>query len=76
MIVLVLSITAGEPSAGLEQIQDRSPRSDGLQFSDFAAPEDMKQVEARNLKALLEKWTEKYCADVLGMLGTGPGGLR
>lgn len=38
------------------------PRSDGLQMSDFAAPDDMKQAEARNLRALLNKWTEKYCA--------------
>lgn len=64
MIVMVLSITAGDPSAGLGQMQDRSPRSDGLQISDFAAPEDMKQLEARNLKALLDKWTEKYCAQI------------
>ncbi len=39
-----------------------APRSDGLQMSDFAAPQDMKQVEARNLRALLDKWTGTYCS--------------
>jgi hypothetical protein len=39
-----------------------TPRSDGLQMSDFAAPEDMKQAEARNLRALLDKWTGTYCS--------------
>jgi len=41
-----------------------SGRSDGLQFSDFLIPEGMKQVEARNLNDLLNKWTEKYCAQL------------
>ena len=49
------------PSAGFAQ-SGGAPRSDGLQMSDFAAPVDMKQVEARNLRALLDKWTGKYCA--------------
>jgi len=49
------------PSAGFAQ-SGGAPRSDGLQMSDFAAPEDMKQAEARNLRALLSKWTGKYCA--------------
>jgi hypothetical protein len=40
------------------------PRSDGLQMSDFAAPEDTKLAEARNLRALQSKWTEKYCAQM------------
>ena len=39
-----------------------APRSDGLQMSDFSVPQDAKQVEARNLRALLDKWTATYCA--------------
>ncbi len=39
-----------------------APRTDGLQMSDFATPDDMKQAEARNLRALLNKWTAKSCA--------------
>jgi hypothetical protein len=39
-----------------------APRSDGLQMSDFAAPDDMKQAEVGNLRALLDKWTAKCCA--------------
>ena len=49
------------PSVGFAQ-SGGAPRNDGLQMSDFAAPEDMKQVEARNLRALLDKWTGKYCS--------------
>lgn len=49
------------PSVGFAQ-SGGAPRSDGLQMSDFAAPADMKQAEAGNLRALLNKWTAKYCA--------------
>ena len=49
------------PSTGFAQ-SGGAPRTDGLQMSDFAAPEDMKQAEARNLRALLDKWTGKYCS--------------
>lgn len=49
------------PSAGFAQ-SGGVPRSDGLQMSDFAAPADMKQAEAGNLRSLLNKWTAKYCA--------------
>jgi hypothetical protein len=57
--VLVL-LVAVAPSAGFAQTGG-APRSDGLQMSDFAAPQDMKQAEAGNLRALLDKWTAKYC---------------
>jgi len=49
------------PSVGFAQ-SGGAPRTDGLQMSDFAAPEDMKQAEARNLRALQNKWTDTYCA--------------
>jgi len=56
-------LSAVEPSVGFAQ-PGGVPRSDGLQLSDFAAPEDMKQVEARNLRALQNKWAERYCARI------------
>ena len=59
-IIMVL-LWAVAPIAGFAQ-SGGAPRSDGLQMSDFAAPEDMKQAEARNLRALLDKWTGKYCS--------------
>lgn len=58
-VVLLIVILASLPSMVVGQTNERTGRSDGLQFSDFAAPNDMKQVEARNLNALLSKWTGK-----------------
>lgn len=59
--ITMILLWAVVPSAGFAQ-SGGAPRSDGLQLSDFAAPEDMKKAEARNLRALQNKWTETYCA--------------
>jgi len=61
LTVALVLLSVVVPSAVFAQ-SGGAPRTDGLQMSDFAAPEDMKQVEARNLRALLDKWTGKYCA--------------
>jgi len=61
LTVALILLSVVVPSAVSAQ-PGGAPRSDGLQMSDFAAPDDMKQAEARNLRALLNKWTGKYCA--------------
>ncbi|MCU0555474.1 MAG: hypothetical protein MUE57_10270 [Syntrophales bacterium] len=61
LTVALVLLSVVVPSAVSAQLGG-APRSDGLQMSDFAAPDDMKQAEARNLRALLNKWTVKYCA--------------
>jgi hypothetical protein len=60
LAVALVSIMAVLPPAVFAQ-PGSSGRSDGLQFSDFAVSADMRQAEARNLNALVSKWTGKYC---------------